>query len=233
MLGNRSDYRDLTKSRRQTAYVSSRKLIMALFITCILVSIPIYFQFTLGGKVLLLFLGIPAVFYNLPVIPVAGKNITPRSVIVLKPILIALVWSASTVIIPVWQARFMEHAMVPNKLLYQLLLERFLFFCAMTIPYDIRDMESDKRNGTKTIPVLWGKAKANVLCLFLFLLYLLLLCLFQTPVLQLVALISVLAYATWLIFGCSLAKNEYYFFFLLDGVFIMQYLALIAFEFLK
>ena len=52
-----------------------------------------------------------------------------------------------------------------------MLLERFLFVFAITIPFDIRDMEIDIKEGLKTIPVIMGKKKAMMIANILLVLF--------------------------------------------------------------
>lgn len=81
-----------------------------------------------------------------------------RNIPFLKIFIISAVWSAITVIIPVIHAD-------KNGILETLLLfaERFLFIFAITIPFDIRDMQADAQGGLRTIPLYLGAKKSVLL----------------------------------------------------------------------
>lgn len=74
----------------------------------------------------------------------------------LKTLMIAIVWSAATVLVPVLQLEEPINQM--NVLL--IFAERFTFIFAIAIPFDIRDMEADKLLSIKTIPQMVGKSNA-------------------------------------------------------------------------
>lgn len=74
----------------------------------------------------------------------------------LKTLLIAFVWSAVTVLLPVLQAD--ESLMQFN--VFILFAARFTFIFAIAIPFDVRDMEADKLKFIKSIPVVFGEKTA-------------------------------------------------------------------------
>ena len=113
-----------------------------------------------------------------------------------------------------------------------LIAKRFLFYGALTIPFDIRDLYEDKQTGVKTIPVIWGEKNAYLFCQVLLIGYLILLFLFRNNgfSMDFWALTITAALTGWLIFKSKWKKNEYYYFFCLDGVLILQYLLLLLFK---
>jgi len=71
----------------------------------------------------------------------------------MKTLLIAVVWSGVTVLVPVFfgkQSFHFQHVAF-------LFAERFTFIFAIAIPFDIRDMETDTHDSKKTIPIQFGK----------------------------------------------------------------------------
>ncbi len=95
-------------------------------------------------------------FYSLPVFKSKSVLFRLREIPCLKIFLIAFVWSVTTIILPVVQ---FGHA--PNSAnIIIMLIERFLFVFAITIPFDIRDMAADKKEGLQTIPLMIGKNRA-------------------------------------------------------------------------
>lgn len=75
-----------------------------------------------------------------------------RSIPYLKSMVIAIAWSVTTVSIPIAAI----HGDVFNYDSDLLLVERFLFVWAITIPFDIKDLQEDKLLGLKTLPMLYG-----------------------------------------------------------------------------
>jgi 4-hydroxybenzoate polyprenyltransferase len=107
------------------------------------------------------------IFYTIPVFKTAKTIFRLREIPFLKIFLISLVWSASTVLLPVIQSG----ASHDRENIFIILLERFLFVFAITIPFDIRDMQADMKAGLRTIPIVTGEKNALIianLVLFLF-----------------------------------------------------------------
>ncbi|RMF31470.1 MAG: hypothetical protein D6765_01710 [Bacteroidetes bacterium] len=81
------------------------------------------------------------------VLPVLGKKRRLRDVHYLKIFLIAAVWSWVTVLLPALELRAMHEAGT-----YVMALERALFIFAITLPFDIRDLQIDAFQRVKTLP---------------------------------------------------------------------------------
>jgi 4-hydroxybenzoate polyprenyltransferase len=95
-------------------------------------------------------------FYSLPVFEKKRTLFRLREIPFLKIFLIAFVWSSSTILLPVihsGQTFGLGHVL-------SMLAERFLFVLAITIPFDIRDMEADKQAGLKTLPLLLSENRS-------------------------------------------------------------------------
>jgi 4-hydroxybenzoate polyprenyltransferase len=52
-----------------------------------------------------------------------------------------------------------------------MMLERCLFVFAITVPFDIRDMEGDKKSGLKTLPLMIGEKRARNLAIYALILF--------------------------------------------------------------
>jgi 4-hydroxybenzoate polyprenyltransferase len=76
----------------------------------------------------------------------------------MKTLLIAIVWTSATVLIPVLQSG----PLLNNKSAMLIFIERFTFIFAIAIPFDIRDIAADKLAGIKTIPLTFGEKPALV-----------------------------------------------------------------------
>jgi 4-hydroxybenzoate polyprenyltransferase len=101
-------------------------------------------------------LGALTVLYSFPVYKKGVKIFRLREIPLLKIFIISLVWAATCIVLPLVQAGLKVHAAD----LALLIFERFLFIFAITVPFDVRDMESDKRSDLKTLPLMIGEKKA-------------------------------------------------------------------------
>jgi 4-hydroxybenzoate polyprenyltransferase len=159
------------------------------------------------------------------VLPVLGR-LRLRDLPYVKIFTIAFVWAFVTVILPVC-----ELGQTINIGVSLMFLERALFIFALTIPFDIRDMDWDERANLKTIPLSIGIAKAQylaILCLIIcvgldFILNRLTIYDFKTIIiLNISYLISSIA-----IYATKENRSDYYFYGLIDGMMLMQSLVII------
>ena len=100
----------------------------------------------------LLFMGLISIAYSLPVYKKQGIWLRLRDMPFIKIFIIAFVWAIVTSLFP------MQVSDVPINWL--VVIERFLFVFAITIPFDIRDLRFDAEN-LNTIPQVFGIKKAG------------------------------------------------------------------------
>lgn len=95
-------------------------------------------------------------FYSTPITGKKQGLFRLRQIPFLKIFLIAFVWSAITILLPV------IHSGIPvfHSHVISMLVERFLFVFSITLPFDIRDIEADKQEGLQTIPLHIGERNA-------------------------------------------------------------------------
>lgn len=188
------------------------------------------------GQVLMAFIGIISIAYNLPFLSINNKKIGLRNIPGIKLFLISFVWATSCVLLPIVELEsvYSTHQInIPLGETVLLVAKRFLFICAITIPFDIRDLFQDKLYELKTIPVMLGEKKAWIFCQALLAICLLLLILFTKTInLDVIALALTLLLTGWLIFKSNLKRNEYYYFFYLDGTMLLQFVMLVLFGWL-
>jgi 4-hydroxybenzoate polyprenyltransferase len=208
---------------------SHHRLIISITLVAALCIIPLgIWYLSIQSKLLMVFIGIIALAYNFPFLKLNDKKIGLRNLPGIKLFLIAFVWSTSCVLLPIveLESTFNTISISLGETLL-LVAKRFLFICAITIPFDIRDLFQDKLYELKTIPVMLGERKAWIFCQALLVLCLVLLILFTKTInLEVIGLASTIFLAGWLIFKSSLKRNEYYYFFFLDGTMILQFLIL-------
>lgn len=118
--------------------------------------------------------GLVSLVYSLPVFRFRGRPGGLRQVPGLKLFHIALVWSLSSVGLPVMEM-WATGGQVDWETANTLGLLKILFLLICTLPFDIRDMEQDSYYHLKTIPHFIGKRRAEVLCYLLIFFHVLLL----------------------------------------------------------
>lgn len=191
--------------------------------------IPLFAIISMESRILMVFLGIISFFYAIPIFTINDQKFGLRHIPWLKQFLITLVWTMSIVLLPVLEA---QHQHLTNISLHDttiLLAKRFLFIAALTIPFDIRDLFDDQKSGLKTVPSVLGEKTAYNFCQILLGGYVILLLLFKKGIdHDFIALCISVLLTAWLIFKSKWEKNEYYYFFFMDGVLILQYLLVIA-----
>jgi 4-hydroxybenzoate polyprenyltransferase len=135
------------------------KIMMALSLTGLVVTlffVKVEIVYLLVPLALLTFL------YSVPIFKNGDIRFRLQEITGLKIILIALVWSCVTVIVPALQS---GNGLDPNQILL-VFVERFTFILAIAIPFDIRDMKADALSGIKTIPLALGENRALLICYF-------------------------------------------------------------------
>ncbi|WP_223818022.1 UbiA family prenyltransferase [Mucilaginibacter rubeus] len=221
--------------RRVRWFFAHYRLMVTFTIVSLLSLIPLFFIITTESKILLIFLSVLSFGYGLPLFSVGDHKFGLRNIPGLKPFLITLVWTMSCVLFPVLESMHNHLTDISMRDTTILIAKRFLFIGALTVPFDIRDLFDDRKVGLKTIPVVWGEKNAYLFCQVLLAGYIVLMFLFRqngfSP--DFFALTLTMFLTGWLIFKSAWEKNEYYYFFYMDGVLILQYVMVVAFSFLK
>lgn len=219
--------------RRVRWIFSHYRLNISITLIAILCIVPLgLFYLSFQSQLLMGFIGLLAVAYNIPFLSFNNKKIGLRNIPGIKLFLIGFVWAGSCVLLPIVELESVKSALqiqVPLSETVLLTAKRFLFICAITVPFDIRDLFQDKLYELKTIPVMLGEKKAWIFCQALLVVYLILLVLFTHHInLDVIGLTLTILLTGWLIFKSNLKRNEYYYFFYLDGTMLLQYLVLVA-----
>jgi len=226
---------DRSHHKRVRWFFSHYRLMVTFTIVSLLSLIPLFFLIAIESKILMVFLSVISFFYGIPVFTAGNQKFGLRNIPGLKQFLITLVWTMSTVLLPILEARHFNLTGISMRDTTILIAKRFLFIAALTVPFDIRDLFEDHQSGLKTVPVIWGEQIAYLFCQILLAGYIVLLFLFRNngfnPDFWALAITAVIA--GWLIFNSKWKKNEYYYFFLIDGMLILQYLALLVFNWLS
>ncbi|MCB0547243.1 MAG: hypothetical protein KDD19_06605 [Phaeodactylibacter sp.] len=156
------------------------------------------------------------------VLPLLSGRKRLRDLSYLKIFLIAIAWSWITVLLPA-----LELGMGWSIPMIVMLLERAFFIFAITLPFDIRDLEVDAFNEVKTLPALLGYRRTKMLALA---------CLLAMTALaglnHHVDAYSTGAFTGILVSGLAAfvlayfsdkVENDYYFSGLIDGLMVLQF----------
>lgn len=171
---------------------------------------------------------IPALLSLGYVIPFMGnKKLRLRDVHFIKIFLIAIVWSYVTVLLP-----FLEYELTIGIRELGILLERVLFIFVITLPFDLRDWEIDKKNGVRTIPATIGVKNTLRLAFFILIIWGLFVFQIYNFSITFALLISGISTGVFVYYSPK-QKHDYYFTALMDGTMILQYiLVLLSGDFL-
>lgn len=101
---------------------------------------------------------IPAILSLGYVLPIWGKKRRLRDFNFIKIFLIAIVWAWVTVLLP-----SLEAGRGIDLSISLMTLERACFIFAITLPFDIRDIQIDQHTGVKTIPNVIGIQRSKYL----------------------------------------------------------------------
>ncbi len=170
-------------------------------------------------------------FYSIPVFGNRKSIFRLREIPYLKIFLIAFVWASSTILLPVIQSNNTF-----NKVhVLTILVERFFFVFAITIPFDIRDIEADKLAGLKTIPILFSeKTSNNIANLSLFIFFLISFFHYQLQNCWfIIVALSISTLTTFLFLNEKrFRKLTYFHYGILDGTMLLQGLLVLLFYYL-
>lgn len=173
-----------------------------------------------------LYLAIPLAISAAYVIPTnksAKRRL--RDIPLIKVFLLAASWSLLTTTVPLLNIGYTDIA-----ILSLIFIERFLFIVAITIPFDIRDMDVDSGTGLRTLPHVLGVTRSKLLAIVLLLCsaavaaFMIAQDVYHVEILW--PYIAFIAITASLIWGAHQKRGDYYFSGLLDGTMILLYLIL-------
>ena len=182
----------------------------------------IYFFFKLNQEVQLAVM-LPAILSLGYVFPLFGKKRRLRDFDQIKIYMIAGVWSFVTVLLP-----FLESDQTWSISIVLLLFERAFFVFAITLPFDIRDLQVDNHSEVATIPAKIGVQKTKQLAYVILGLTLVLAVLnyylqFYNLKILLGLVVSILS-TIWLVSYSKVDRHDYFYSGILDGTMLFQFI---------
>jgi len=140
-----------------------RLFLQFLFAGAVLLALITFWLLHFKVQMALLSVGVITFLYSVPLIPSQKTWLRLRDFAFSKIFIIAIIWSFTTVWIPIIHLK----VGVSQSVLIALMIERFLFLLAITLPFDIRDQHFDQRESVMTIPHLIGTKSAKTLAILL------------------------------------------------------------------
>lgn len=183
------------------------------------------------GLVLALLLGtnfiapisVPALIalgYSMPLVKRKGKYWRLRDVPFAKVFLISFTVSYVSVYLPLFES--IELFKQPELFYY--FLSRCFFIFAITIPFDIRDVEFDKGSTLNTIPMLMGIDKAKQISLLSLACFsFIVMVIFSQSAYMSVAHLGAAIFSGWVITLCKKDSSEYYYSLLVEGTMLVLF----------
>jgi len=170
--------------------------------------------------------------YSIPFIKVNGKRKRLREILFVKIMSLSLVWAFATVWLPLVDCG----VNIFSKSSLAIFTERFLFMYAICVPFEIRDMEQEKKWGIKTMPQEIGVNASKISALIALLVFIAL-CYFQfensmdnSKHIFFLPLFLSAAAAFGLILFSNEKRGSYYFRIFIDGTMQLQFILLLLFR---
>lgn len=166
-------------------------------------------------------LAVVTAFYGFVSVPFTnGKKL--RNLGLLKTFFVGLVWSVTTVLVPL-AGQYPE-----TEMLVFLIIRRFIFVAALTMVFEVKDYENDAKANIKTLPMVLGlsgtKILAQVLLLILIVINVVQYAAFYFPFWGMVAVNLSLLLSIIAIQPVREELSDKYYYFVLDGMMLLQFL---------
>lgn len=168
--------------------------------------------------------GLFSFLYVMPVLPIGGKWTRLRDLPFVKTFIISAVWAVITVVPASREALLLER--ISPEVIW-LMAERFIFLTAISIPFDLRDLNIDAQNNVKTFAGIWGFEKTLFYCRILLVIFAAAAVLgFQLNLISgstTLAMIVSAASSGWLLAQINEKSDEMIYAFWLEGTMIDQF----------
>jgi hypothetical protein len=119
--------------------------------------ISFFAKFNLKSVLILFPFAFMTFFYAIPLLKIGKLEVSFRNFPMIKIFSIAIAWAGISVFFPLYEVDYQFTSAV-----YLEFFQRILFLLAITIPFDIRDVDADSKS-LKTLPQTLGIANSKVL----------------------------------------------------------------------
>lgn len=207
---------------RWNFFLNNYHTLVAVAVVAGIAMLILYFYLPASVQVTFLVPGVISVLYGLPVYRVHGKFVKMRDISLMKILFISFVWAFTGAVLP---------AVVSGINIFSaqsvlLFTADFCFIFAITLPFDVKDLEIDLLHNVKTIPSLIGADATYGLSIFLLFLSGVFYAIRQpSSELFLLAPLTVsVILAGMLIYLTKFQNNSRLYFGLIDGTILLQFL---------
>ncbi len=217
------------KQRLTGVTISGRKLHLSLAAFALFASFIFLTQLHIHQLVVFALTAIFSIAYMMP-LKIRDKRIPGlRNSLIIKNILLSVIWTLATCLLPL-----SENAdQIFGEPMIWMLVRRFLFIYALTTIFDLKDLESDKMEGVRTIARSAGFTGTRIISLVAMSIFAMLI--FMDPNLTnyayKAALLSSAFITALIIIRAHPQKNRNAFIFVVDGAMAIQALLVIGFHF--
>jgi len=178
------------------------------------------------AKITIVILAVFTAFYGYLQVPFPSKKLRLREIGLFKTLFVGLVWSFTTVVVP-----FSGQHLATDTMVF-LLLRRFLFILALTIPFEIKDLWIDKAAGISTLPMQIGVDKTKLLAQGVLLLLIGIntfqYFFFYVPLADMMAFNLSLVVSIFAIQPIKESTGDKWYYLVLDGMMLVQFLFVYA-----
>src|SRR6185503_17099335 len=141
-----------------TGWAAKHQFMLLMFIV-IGIGGSAFFVFQLFSKTQIFFtlipLGVVSIFYELPLVKYNKQFARIRNLWMSKAFLIVVVWAITTALLPVMNIHFR----LLNYNVMLMMMERLIFIFILALSFDARDVEFDRKDNLKTIPIVYGEER--------------------------------------------------------------------------
>lgn len=143
-------------------FMNINKILLLLILSIFgLVTILFFAEFSLKSLLILFPFAFMTLFYVIPLFNIGKLEVSFRNFPMVKIFSIVIAWAGISVFFPLYEANYQFTSAV-----YLEFFQRILFLLAITIPFDIRDMNADSKS-LKTLPQIMGITSSKVLGILL------------------------------------------------------------------
>lgn len=203
-------------------FMKQIKVLIALSITSILGLIYLLFftEFKLNSLVIVLPFAFMTFFYVIPIFKIGSLEVSFRNFPGIKIFSIAIAWAGISVLFPLCQEGFKF-----NQSVFIEFIQRILILIAITLPFDIRDVQSDSEE-LKTIPQVLGVHNTKIIGTLLLVFFVLLGFVVQTNLITTFIIAIVTGLFLWF---STVNKSRYYASFWVEAIPIFWFYLIVLF----
>lgn len=199
---------------------SNKQLYRNVLLISLIGTLSFFINLYRDAQIMVIVLAVITAFYGFINIPFTnGKKL--RHFGLLKTLFVGLVWSVTTVLVPLAS----KH--IDTEMLVFLIVRRFIFVAALTMVFEVKDMESDKAAKLRTLPMVLGvsgtKILAQVLLLVLIAINVVQYIAFYFPFWGMMAVNLSLLFSIVAIQPVKEDLSDKYYYFVLDGMMLLQF----------